>query len=211
MTEEVKIELTPKQEAFCNEYLIDLNATGAAKRAGYSEDTAHSIGWENLRKPEIQSRINQLREIMANGFNITKERIIQEYSRLAFFDIRKIHTVDGAIKPVTDWDEDSAAAVAGIEVYEENMKSDDPNDEMVVGKLKKVKIAEKKAALDSLAKILGYNPAEKREHTGKDGEPLPPAVINVFTSPKPQDSEIKENEEPVVQLRYDSPDDRKPE
>lgn len=178
MSEDVKKDLTPKQEAFCNEYLVDLNATGAAKRAGYSEDTAYAIGWENLRKPEIQARITELREAMAKGFNITKERIIQEYSRLAFFDIRKIHTVDGALKPVTDWDDDSAAAVAGIEVYEEKISSDDEKEQITAGQVKKVKIAEKKAALDSLAKILGYNPAEKREITGKDGEPLASIIVN---------------------------------
>lgn len=49
--------LTPKQEIFCLEYLIDLNATQAAIRAGYSEKTAHSIGNENLIKPAIQARI----------------------------------------------------------------------------------------------------------------------------------------------------------
>jgi len=53
-------KLTAKQEKFCHEYLIDLNATQSAIRAGYSEDTAHSIGWENLRKPEIKARLQLL-------------------------------------------------------------------------------------------------------------------------------------------------------
>ncbi len=52
-----KPKLTDKQEMFCLEYLIDLNATQAAIRAGYSEKTAHSIGNENLIKPLIQDRI----------------------------------------------------------------------------------------------------------------------------------------------------------
>ena len=49
--------LTPKQQRFVDEYLIDLNATQAAIRAGYSEDTAGSIGHENLNKPEIAQAI----------------------------------------------------------------------------------------------------------------------------------------------------------
>ena len=53
--------MTPKQEKFCVEYLIDLNATQAALRAGYSKRTAYSIGNEILKKPEIKSRINELR------------------------------------------------------------------------------------------------------------------------------------------------------
>jgi phage terminase small subunit len=55
--------LTDKQEAFCQEYLLDLNATQAAIRAGYSADTAGSIGSENLQKPDISSRV---RELMAH-------------------------------------------------------------------------------------------------------------------------------------------------
>ena len=50
--------LTPKQQAFINEYAIDKNATKAAIRAGYSPKTAYSIGEENLRKPEIRSVID---------------------------------------------------------------------------------------------------------------------------------------------------------
>lgn len=51
--------MTEKQKRFCEEYLIDLNATQAALRAGYSEKTAYSIGNENLHKPEIQEYIQK--------------------------------------------------------------------------------------------------------------------------------------------------------
>ena len=51
-------KLTAKQQRFCDEYLIDLNATQAAIRAGYSERTAYSIGEENLRKPELKKYID---------------------------------------------------------------------------------------------------------------------------------------------------------
>lgn len=54
--------MTPRQEKFCVEYLIDLNATQAAIRAGYSKKTAYSIGNENLNKPEINRRIQEIRE-----------------------------------------------------------------------------------------------------------------------------------------------------
>lgn len=55
-----KPALTPKQEQFCREYLIDLNATQAAIRAGYSAKTARAIGAENLTKPDIAARIESL-------------------------------------------------------------------------------------------------------------------------------------------------------
>lgn len=59
--EPVKTEpkLTPKQELFISYYVQHFNATKAAKQAGYSEDTAYSIGWENLRKPEILEAIEE--------------------------------------------------------------------------------------------------------------------------------------------------------
>lgn len=54
--------MTPKQKKFCAEYLIDLNATQAAIRAGYSAKTAYSMGSENLKKPEIAKWIKTIRD-----------------------------------------------------------------------------------------------------------------------------------------------------
>ena len=51
--------LTPRQRRFCEEYLVDLNASAAARRAGYSADTARQIGAENLTKPDIQTEIQR--------------------------------------------------------------------------------------------------------------------------------------------------------
>ena len=52
-------KLTAKQQRFCDEYLIDLNATQAAIRSGYSKKTAYSIGVENLKKPELKKYIDE--------------------------------------------------------------------------------------------------------------------------------------------------------
>lgn len=70
-------ELTTKQKRFVEEYLIDFNATQAAIRAGYSENSAYSIGQENLKKPEIKGEIDKLTDKMTERALITKERIIQ--------------------------------------------------------------------------------------------------------------------------------------
>jgi phage terminase small subunit len=53
--------LTDKQEMFCHEHLVDLNATQAAILTGYSEKTARTLGCENLTKPDIQTRISELK------------------------------------------------------------------------------------------------------------------------------------------------------
>ncbi|WP_082017872.1 terminase small subunit [Leisingera sp. ANG-Vp] len=82
--------LTAKQERFVAEYLIDLNATQAAIRAGYSAKTAHSVGHENLRKPEIAKAIQEAQAKRSEKTGITQERVLQELARIGFADIRKV-------------------------------------------------------------------------------------------------------------------------
>ena len=75
--------MTPKQEKFCVEYIIDLNATQAALRAGYSKRTAYSIGNEILKKPEIKTRINELRSKEFKKSIMTAEEVEARLSKAA--------------------------------------------------------------------------------------------------------------------------------
>jgi len=77
-------KLTEKQKRFCEEYLIDFNATQAALRAGYSQKTAYSIGDENLRKPEIQSEIQFLIKKRSERTGINADSVIKELVKIAF-------------------------------------------------------------------------------------------------------------------------------
>ena len=70
-------ELTAKQEAFCEEYMIDLNATQAAIRAGYSEQTARQIGTENLAKPAIADKIAELKAERAARVLVDADYVIK--------------------------------------------------------------------------------------------------------------------------------------
>lgn len=72
------VKLTAKQEMFCKEYLIDLNATQAAIRAGYSEKTAFTIGHENLTKPYIQDRIQELKADRENRLEINADWVLSQ-------------------------------------------------------------------------------------------------------------------------------------
>ena len=74
--------LTPKQEKFCQEYLVDLNATKAAVRSGYSMDSAASIGHENLREPEIQKRLKELQLEQRGMTLVTQEYVISRLIQL---------------------------------------------------------------------------------------------------------------------------------
>ena len=75
--------LTAKQSRFVDEYLVDLNATQAALRAGYSQRTAGQIGDENLKKPEIQSAIQQRMQERQARTQITADLVLREVASIA--------------------------------------------------------------------------------------------------------------------------------
>lgn len=74
--------LTPKQAAFVREYLIDLNATAAAKRAGYSQRTAHVIGPQNLQKVEVAAAVKVAVEEQASRTLITADQVLLDIQRI---------------------------------------------------------------------------------------------------------------------------------
>ena len=71
--------LNDRQERFCREYIIDLNATNAALRAGYSKKTAYAMGYENLNKPQIQARLSELQAKPLKKLEITAESVLQKF------------------------------------------------------------------------------------------------------------------------------------
>jgi phage terminase small subunit len=157
-------KLTPKQERFIAEYLIDLNATQAAIRAGYSPKTAHVIGQENLRKPAVQIALQAKRQKIEQSTEITIERVLKEFARLGFQDPRKLFNDDGSPKGIHELDDDTAAAIAGLDVME--IYEGSGKDRQFVGYLKKYRLADKKGALDSIGKHLGMF-VDKKEIAGE--------------------------------------------
>lgn len=143
-------KLTEKQKRFADEYLIDMNATQAAARAGYKDP---NIGRQLITKNNVSEYIQHRREKLQNKLDITQDRVLLEYARLAFFDPRKLFNDDGSPRDVTALDDDTAAALAGLdvqEVYEGTGES-----KVFDGYVKKYKLANKLGALDSLGKHLG--------------------------------------------------------
>ena len=80
--EYLETTITERQQRFCEEYPKDCNATQAAIRAGYSPRSAHQIGYENLKKPEIRERLGALREEAAHRNEVTLDEIINDLRRL---------------------------------------------------------------------------------------------------------------------------------
>ncbi len=142
--------LTPKQKRFVAEYLVDLNATAAAKRAGYSVKTADRIGPELLGKTCVSEAIQRAIQNRERRTEITQDMVLRETAKLAFFDIRKMFDKDGKPLDISKLDADTAAALVGLDVQDIA-----DNDGDYVGFVKKYKMADKLKALELLGKHLG--------------------------------------------------------
>ena len=141
--------LTDKQARFVDEYLVDLNATQAAIRAGYSAKTAGQIGEQNLKKLEIQKAIRERQEVLKMKTEITQEWVVERYRRIVEgCDKRLFFNDDGSVKPPSQWSAEMGLAVAGFEVQE-------LGDEGLAVSVSKLRFQDAKAALDSLARHLG--------------------------------------------------------
>jgi phage terminase small subunit len=157
--------LSPQQLKFVKAYIESHNATEAAIKAGYSKKTAHVQGSRLLKHVEVQQAIQQPIKKATEKLNLTAERVLQEIARLAFFDIRKLVDNTGKPLPLSELDDDTAAAIVGLDVANVG------NSEMGVGEVLKFKLADKKGALEMAAKHLRLL-TDKVEVTGKDGAPL---------------------------------------
>ena len=157
-------KLTPKQKKFVEEYLIDLNATQAAIRAGYSVKTAEWIGPQLLGKSHVSKEIQRATQLREQRTQITQDRVVKEIARLGFSDLRKLFDANGNLKPLHELDDDTAAALAGVDVV---VTGDGEN----VLQVKKIKLWDKNSALEKLSKHLQLW-TERHEHTGLNGGPI---------------------------------------
>ncbi|WRQ05488.1 tail assembly protein [Ralstonia phage AhaGv] len=165
--------LSPRQERFVEEYLKDSNATQAAIRAGYSpgkdNKAAHVQANRLLSYASVIRAIEERRAKLGKRFELTRERMMEEYCKIAFADPRNFFREDGTLKLVTELDDATAAALAHFEVLEEFDGSG--QDRTQVGYTTKIKWADKKAALDSIARVMGWN-QDKMKLQGDAENPL---------------------------------------
>ena len=156
-------KLTAKQTQFVAEYLIDLNATQAAIRAGYSVKTANEQGARLLANVSVRAALQKSMQARSTRTEVTSDRVLKEIARIAFFDPRKMFGVGGQPLEVTDLDDDTAAAIGGLDVLEEWDGSGE--NKVLRGYVKKYKIADKNSALEKLAKHLGLYEMDNHQKT----------------------------------------------
>lgn len=154
--------MTPKQRKFVDEYLVDLNATQAAIRAGYTTNRADSIGYDNLRKPEIQSAIKKRQTELSKKTEITQERVLEEYAKIAFLNPKEFYKEDGSLKDIPELDDDVAAALVGMDVTQKYFKDEDATEHT-----SKIKMADKLRALEALSKHLGLFEKDNEQKKSK--------------------------------------------
>lgn len=165
-------KLTAKQQAFVNEYIVDLNATQAAIRAGYSQDTAGSIATENLSKPAIAAAIQEALDLRAERTRITADRVLVEVAKLGFSNIKNLFTEGGQLRNLSTLPDEVAASIQSVEVVTKRVEGGEDHE---VEYVHKIKMADKKASLELLGKHLKLF-ADRTELTGADGKDLVPVM-----------------------------------
>jgi phage terminase small subunit len=156
---------TAKEEKFCYEYCLDLNATQAAIRAGYSRKTAKAAASRLLTKVNLQKKIGELQGNLAETAKISALRLINEHAKIAFSNIADLHIDWTTLKDFKSLTDDQKACIQEIAV-----------EDTREGKNIKIKLFDKLRSLNSLSNILGFNAPVKAEITGKDGKDLHPAL-----------------------------------
>jgi phage terminase small subunit len=140
-------KLTPKQQTFVDEYLVDLNATQAAIRAGYSVKNAGKIGSELLQKTRIKNAIDKAMAERSRRTGINQDRVLRELAKVAFVNATDVINMDEAtIKGEAN--REDTAAIASVKVKTIPGEDGDITE-------REVKIYDKLKALELLGKHLG--------------------------------------------------------
>lgn len=147
--------MTDAQKRFCDEYLIDLNATRAYKVAYHckKDETANAASSRMLRNVKVQEYIYEKQREIEQRTEITQDMVIKELAKIAFLDIRKLYTKNGQLKNIADMDSETVGAISSLETLEEYEGYGDCREK--IGDTQKVKLLDKTKALELLGRHLG--------------------------------------------------------
>ena len=148
--------MTDAQKRFCDEYLIDLNATRAYKVAYPNckkDETASAAGSRMLGNVKVQEYIQEQQREREKRTKVTQDMIVNELAKIAFLDISNLYNENGGLKNIQDIDENTRRAISSLETFEEFEGYGEDREK--VGDTKKVKLIDKTKALELLGKHLG--------------------------------------------------------
>jgi phage terminase small subunit len=175
--------MTPKQQRFVEEYLIDLNATAAYRRAGYTAtgNAAEVNAARLLRNAKVAEAITAAQDSRSERTEITQDMVLRELAKIGFSDMRKLlkwgGTIDGFDETAAEENGEVRLSVANLVQLFDSDELDDDTAACVseISQTKdgalKVKLHDKQAALVNIGRHLGMF-KDRVEHTGKDGGPI---------------------------------------
>lgn len=157
--------LNAKQEAFCREYIIDLNGTQAAIRAGYSERTAQEQSSRLLSNVKVSERVAELMQERSDRVRIDASYVLNRLVEIDQMDVADILAEDGSLKPIKDWPKVWRTTLSGLDVMTV-FNSEEATTESV---LKKIKWPDKVKNLELLGKHVNVNAfSEKKQEGGNE-------------------------------------------
>lgn len=165
-------QLTPKQQRFVEEYLVDLNASAAARRAGYSAKTAEWQGPQLLTKSHVAAAVALALQARAQRTQIDADWVLRVLAEEKRADLADLFDDSGCMRPVKDWPEVfRRGVVVGIESFEEYAGRGE--ERVAVGMVRKVKLADRTKHLELIGRHVDVQAWRERvEHTGKGGGPI---------------------------------------
>ncbi|HCH9927905.1 TPA: terminase small subunit [Pseudomonas aeruginosa] len=149
--------LTKKQRLFVDEYLLDLNATQAAIRAGYSTRRATEIGYQLLQRPEVAQAIQAAMAERSKRTEVEADYVIRRLREIDEMDVLDILEDDGSFRSIRDWPKAWRQFLSGIEIAE--LFEGRGDDRRIAGVLRKVKWPDKLRNLELLSRHVGTESA----------------------------------------------------
>lgn len=154
--------LTDKQEAFCREYLVDLNATQAAIRAGYGAKYANRTATQLLANAAVKQRIDELKGERNQRTEINADYVLRRLAAIDQMDVLDILNDDGGLKPISEWPPVWRTSISAMDIESRTLNFDETTTEFI---LKKIKWPDKVKNLSLLGKHVNVNAfKEVHEH-----------------------------------------------
>lgn len=163
-------KLTDKQKRFCEEFIIDLNATRAAIRAEYSAKTAQVQSSRLLSNVMVQDYITELKTLRSERTAINADYVLNRHHDIDQLDVLDILDDNHGLKPIREWPKAWRISVSGIEISE--LFEGRGEDREHIGFLKKIKMPDKIKNLELLGKHVDVSAYTKTEDLNDEAPPL---------------------------------------
>jgi phage terminase small subunit len=173
--------VSPKQRAFVLEYLVDLNATQAAIRAGYSAKTADQQGSRLLANVKIAEAISAAQLARAERTKIDADWVLTRLAAEVSADVADLYDETGRVKPIHDWPLIwRQGLVAGIETVQEEVGKDKDGNP-IFATAYKLRLSDRARRIDMLGKHVFVSAfREQVDHTSSDGSMSPPSLADFY-------------------------------